>query len=130
MKQIYILFALGIILVFSSCHNNPTFNGEELKSLLKEKTGIIIEDSLTITDFEWSVAIGDYYEEYVLKCSQSDHQRMLNHAIKNDWENVEGWENVAGTYNLIIPQISFSDTFFIFSIYKDKQQIRILIAEE
>jgi hypothetical protein len=126
MKQIYILFILELILVFSSCHSNPTFNSEELKSLLKEKTGIIVEDSLTITDFEWGAAIGDYYEEYDLKCSTRDHKSILNHAIKN------GWEDLETGYSLVIPliQISFSDTVFIFSVSKDKQEIRISIANE
>jgi hypothetical protein len=90
MKQIHRLLALGMILVVTVCCSNPNFNEDGLKSLLKEKTGIVIEDSLTITNFEWSAAIGrDYSEEYTLKCSPNDHERMLNHAIQNDWENIE-----------------------------------------
>jgi hypothetical protein len=125
MKQIHILFILELILVFSSCHNNPTFNGEELKSLLKEKTGIVIEDSLAITNFEWSAAIGgDYYEAYTLKSSLRDYKNILNYASQN------GWEDLGKGYLLAIPPISFRDTAFAFSVYKDKPEIRISIVKD
>jgi hypothetical protein len=78
MKQVHILLALGLILLLTACCSNPYFNEDGLKSLLKEKTGIIVEDSLTIINFEWGAAIGrDYFEEYTLKCSPKDHKNIL-----------------------------------------------------
>jgi hypothetical protein len=131
MKQIHILLALGLILLLTARCSNPYFNEDGLKSLLKEKTGIIVEDSLTIINFEWSAAIGrDYFEEYTLKCSPKDHKNILNHARQNGWEYGKGWESVNDGYSFVIPQISFSDTTFIFDVFINKQEMRISIVEE
>jgi MinD-like ATPase involved in chromosome partitioning or flagellar assembly len=125
MKQIHRLLALGITLLLTTCCSNPYFNEDGLKSLLKEKTGIAIEDSLTITDFEWVAAIGgDYSEEYTLKCSLNDYEEILDHVKKNKWEDLERG------YRLIIIPITIHDTLFVFALDKYSQIIVVQIVKD
>ncbi|MDR2086208.1 MAG: hypothetical protein LBP72_03430, partial [Dysgonamonadaceae bacterium] len=111
--------------VLGSCHCNPSFNEDELKFLLKEKTGIIVEDSLSVTNFEWVAAIGgDYSEEYILKCSLNDYEEILDHVKKNKWEDLERG------YRLVIIPITIHDTLFVFALDKYSQIIVVQIVKE
>jgi hypothetical protein len=118
------LFVLGLASLLTACHCNPNFNEEGLKSLLKEKAEIIMEDSLSIIYFEWSAAIGDYSEDYTIECSLNDHEKALNQDQKNKWQDLEKF------YQLLILPATMGDTLFVFLLDKYSQNIYIQIAED